>query len=156
MKNANDHPSIAAAKRRVEPEITWQHVPRLEPGEYKAYCRTAKIYRDREYKRWICAVQFDVLNDNLQVQARLTWYLNLGSGDKPHATRRKKYWDAWVLANGGAPRRKDRLTPKVFVRRMAVVLVGDTTKNSKQEAVKGDFAYSVIKEVVRWETGEPR
>ncbi len=154
MKSASDRARIAA-KRRAEPEITWQHVPRLKPGEYKAYCRAAKIYRDGAYKRWVCAIHFDVLDDSLQKMGRLTWYLNLGSEDAPHATRRKKYWDAWVKANGGAPKRKDRLSPSVFVKRYAVVVVGDTAKNSKQELITGEFAYSVVKDVVRWETGTP-
>src|ERR1039458_7306860 len=109
MENASEHPSIAAAKRRVEPEITWSFTPRLQPGEYSAYCRSAKIYRDSQFKRWVCAVQFDVLDKSDEVLARLTWYLNLGSGDRPHATRRKNYWQAWILANGGQPQRKDRL-----------------------------------------------
>lgn len=151
-----DHPSVRAAKRRAEPEITWQHVPRLEPGEYKAYCRAAKIYRDRGYKRWVCAVQFDVLNDSLEVLGRLVWYLNLASADKPRATRRSKYWGAWVKAKGGSPRRKDRLSPSVFARRYAVVVVGDTAKNSKQEVITSEEAYSVIKDVVPWETGKSK
>lgn len=67
MKNASDRARSAAAKRQVEPEITWQHVPRLEPGEYKAYCRAAKIYRDGAFKRWVCAIHFDVLDDRLKV-----------------------------------------------------------------------------------------
>lgn len=150
-----DHPRVRAAKRRVEPEIEWRHIPRLEPGEYKAYCRAAKIYRDRQFKRWVCAIHFDVLDESLNVLARLTWYLNLGGLEKPHVTRRKKYWGAWVNANGGPPGRKDRLSPNVFVRRYAVVVIEDTSKNFKQEAITPECAYSVIRDVVQWETGKP-
>jgi hypothetical protein len=155
MSTSADHPSVRAAKHQVEPEIVWKHIPRLEPGEYKAYCRAAKIYRDRQFKRWVCAVQFDVLDDSLNVLARLTWYLNLGSGDKPRASRRTRYWDAWVKANGGLPGRKDRLSPKVFMRRYAVVVVEDTGKNLQQVAITQEWAYSVIRDVVRWDTGGP-
>jgi hypothetical protein len=154
MKNASDHPSIATAKRRVEPEISWDYTPRLEPGVYRAYCRSAKVYLDGQFKRWVCAVQFDVLGSELsEVLGRLTWFLNLGSEEKPHATRRKNYWRAWSLANGGAPKRKDRLSPRVFIRRYARVDVGDTQKTFQQNAITSDDAYSVIRDVVEWETG---
>jgi hypothetical protein len=101
----------------------------------------------------VCAVQFDVLDQNLNKLARLTWFLNLGSGDKPQVARRSNYWAAWMKANGGPPKRKDRLSPRVFVRRYAVVVVADTTRDSRQELASSEHAYSVIRDVVRWETG---
>jgi hypothetical protein len=143
------------AQRQLEPEIEWLHVPRLEPGKYPAYCRSAKTYMDRVFKRWVCAVQFDVLDENQKKIARLTWFLNLGSGEKAHATRRKNYWAAWVKANGGPPKRMDRLSPRVFVRRCATVLVADTTRDSRQELQSNDHAYSVIRDVISWDTGGP-
>jgi len=142
------------AQPRPEPEITWTHTPRIPPGEYPAFSRSAKVYRDGHYKRWVCAVQFDVLtHDLVEVLARLTWFLNLGSGEAPHVTRRKNYWQAWVQASGEPPKRKDRLSPRVFVRRYARVSVSDTTKDFKQATVSGDSAYSVIRKVLRWENG---
>lgn len=145
---------IRAAKRRVEPEIQWAFTPRMEPGNYPAYCRSAQIYRDAQFKRWVCAVQFDVLDGNrIDVLGRLTWYLNLGGGEKPHVTRRGKYWAAWVLANGGPPRRKDRLAPIIFRKRYAQVTVEDTAKDFAQRSVTSDKAYSVIRDVIVWETG---
>lgn len=154
MKNPIDHPSIAAAKRRLEPEITWRFTPRLPPGEYPAYSRSAKIYRDGQFKRWVCAVQFDVLSDDLQkVQGRVTWFMNLGNKDKPNATRRSNYWNAWVQANGALPRRKDRMSTNVFKRRYARVLVADTGKDFNQSAVDEQMAYSVIRKVLCWDTG---
>lgn len=154
MTNDANHPSVRAAKRRVEPEISWEFSPRLQPGTYRAYCRSAKVYRDRQFKRWVCAVQFDVLDDRLAERlGRVTWFLNLGSGEKPHVTRRKNYWSAWVRANGGPPKRKDRLSSRVFTNRYARVVVGDTEKTFRQETVAGNAAYSVIRDVVEWETG---
>lgn len=70
--------------------------------------------------------------------------MNLGARDKPHAGRRKRYFKEWVRANGGPPARRDRLSPQVFVRRMARVEVDDT---------KGDAPYSVVRKIVSWETG---
>ena len=155
------HPKTAKSpcdgeNRLAQPEISWSFVPRIQPGEYPAYSRSASHYFDRQYKRWVCAVQFDVLDGSLtEVRARLTWYLNLGSKDKPRAGRRGNYWAAWVRANGASPKRRDRLSLRVFQRRYARVLVEDTTKNHSENHIAAEDAYSVIREVVRWETGGP-
>jgi hypothetical protein len=141
-------------KEYLEPEITWTHTPRIGPGNYRGFSRSAKIYRDGTFQRWVCAVQFDVLESDLvTVKARLTWFLNMGDAEKPHAGRRGLYWCAWVIANGEQPQRRDRLSPRVFVGRHALVVVGDTTKDFKQSRVQPDSAYSVVRKVVRWETG---
>jgi hypothetical protein len=155
MKTTSEHPSIAAARRRLEPEVKWNYVPCLEPGEYSAYCRSAKIYRDGNFQRWVCAVQFDVVSDDRQhIRDRVTWFLNLGKNDKPRATRRSNYWIAWIEANGGRPpRRMDRMSSKIFTHRYARILVDNTAKNFKQAPVSGESGYSVVRSVVRWETG---
>jgi hypothetical protein len=143
----------AATRRGAEPDVTWTAAQRLEPGQYRAYCRSAKIYRDRGFGRWVCPVQFDILDANLMVVGRLPWFLNMGTRERPHAGRRSKYFLAWVKANGGPPARRDRLTPQIFMRRYAMVEVGDTVKNFAQQPVTSDFAYSVVRSVLEWETG---
>jgi hypothetical protein len=151
------HPRVVAARRRAEPEVEFRYVPRLEPGTYRAYCRSAKIYRDRVFQRWVCAVQFDVLAENSdEVVGRVTWFLNLGNRDKPYASRRSRYWAAWVKANGAPPQRRDRLSTRAFSGRMALVELGDTTKNTKQKPVAGPDSYSVVRDVKEWQTGIAR
>lgn len=151
------HPRVVAAKRRAEPEVGFLYVPRLEPGTYRAYCRSARVYRDRVFQRWICTIQFDVLAENSdEVLGRLTWFLNLGNRGRPNASRRSRYWAAWVKANGCPPQRRDRLSPRVFAGRMALVEVGDTTKNAKQSPVSGADSYSVVRDVKEWYTGYPQ
>lgn len=142
--------------RRVEPEISWRYCHRIEPGEYRAHSRSSRVYVDGYFHRWVCAVQFDVLNDSLiDVLARLTWYLNLGSKDDPSAGRRSEYWQAWVMANHGPPKRTDRLSPQVFVGRYARVSVEDTQRDFKG-VTNPENAYSVIRKVLEWETGGSR
>jgi hypothetical protein len=153
MPNAQKRPGPRLV-RDAEPEISWRYCARIGPGEYPAYSRSATVYRDRQFKRWVCAVQFDILDGSLtRVLARLTWYLNLGSGDKPRAGRRGGYWAAWVEANNGQPKREDRVSPGVFAKRYAIVSVSDTTKNHRQITVMGEDSYSVVRNVLRWETG---
>jgi hypothetical protein len=144
-------------KPRTEPEITWTHTPRIEPGEYPAYSRSAKIVWDGYYRRWYCLVQFDVLsNDQVEVLARLTLFLNMGDAAAPHAGRRGNYFQTWTTANGGPPRRNDRLSPRIFTRRYAQVSVGDTAKNFKQTIIAKEKAYSVVRQIVRWDSGDGR
>jgi hypothetical protein len=140
--------------QNTESEIAWRYCDRIAPGEYPAYARSAKIYRDGQYKRWICAVQFDILDSSLtEIIAELTWYLNLGPGEKPYAGRRSAFWVAWIQANGTQPKRGDRLSPRVFVKRHALVAVGYTTKNHQQIAVDVEAGYSVVRGVLQWQTG---
>jgi hypothetical protein len=99
-------PTAPKDRRRKEPEISWEYTPRIEPGEYRGYCRAANVYWDRAFKRWVFAAQFDVFGSSLvEPLAHLTWYLNLGSRAKPKTGRRAKFWAAWVNANGGPPKR---------------------------------------------------
>jgi len=67
--------------------------------------------------------------------ARVTWFLSLGSREKPHAGRRSLYWRAWIAASGRPPARRDRLSPQVFVKRQARIIVGDTQKDFRQQLV---------------------
>jgi hypothetical protein len=128
-----------------EPEIQWRDYDRIERGVYPAYCLWAKHYRDPGFKRWTCLLRFDVLSDDLlRVLACVPFWMNLGARDKPHAGRRKKYFQEWVRANGEPPTRGDRLSPRVFTGRMTHIEIGDT---------KGDAPYSVVRKILSWETG---
>jgi hypothetical protein len=128
-----------------QPDVMWNQYPRLEPGDYPAFCKKASWYQDPGYKRWTCLLLFDVLAANLNDSLGIVplWF-NGGDGDTPHASRRGLYLPEWLRANGAAPARNDRLSPKVFSRRMAQVRVGDT---------KGVIPYSVVRKVLSWNTG---
>jgi len=150
-------PALLRIPEREEPEIRFRHQDRMEPGEYPAYCRSSQIYPDGPYARWVCVLQFDILDDWwINLLARLTCFLNLGSGEQPRAnSRRSKYWRTWVAANGGvAPRRVDRMSPRIFERRYGVVLVADVEKNFQQISLGSAEMYSVVREIVHWEPGK--
>jgi hypothetical protein len=133
---------------RPEPDsIEWQEYPRITPGEYRAYCKWGKQFRDPGFHRWVCLLRWDAFTDDLsRVVACLPQFFPLGNSNKPRATRRGKYFPEWVRANGGPPARGDRLSPGVFVRRYARVEIGDT---------KGPVPYSVVRKIIDWETGFP-
>ncbi len=139
-----------ARERRAEPEIEWQEYPLIQSREYPAYCRFAKRYQDPGFRRWTCLLRFDVLTDDLlTVIATVPYWLSPGSQDKPRSSRRGKYLPEWVRVNGGPPPRGDRLSPRVFVHRIARVEVGDT------DPAKSPVPYSVVRRIVSWETGGP-
>jgi hypothetical protein len=143
--------SVTGAKHRktrpTSDAIEWKDYPRISPGEYRAYCKWGKQYRDPGLHRWTCLLRWDVLSEDLErVLACVPQWFPLGSRDKPRASRRGKYLPEWIRANGGPPVRKDRLSPGVFVCRMARVEVGDTA---------GPAPYSVVRRVLEWETGSP-
>ena len=137
-----------ARKRRADSAaIEWKDYPRITPGEYRAYCKWGKQYRDPGFHGWRCLLRWDVLTEDLlRVLACVPLWFALGAGDKPHASRRGKYLPEWIRANGGPPVRGDRLSPKVFVGRLARVEVGDT---------EGPAPYSVVRRIIEWETGFP-
>ena len=96
----------------------------------------------------MCLLRWDVLSDDLlTVIATVPCWFPLGNREKPHASRRGIFLKEWVRANGGPPARGDRLSPRVFVRRMARVEVGDT------DPLKSPVPYSVVRKIVQWETG---
>jgi hypothetical protein len=134
--------------RQDDTAVDWADYPRIKPGEYPAYCKWAHWYWDPGFKRWTCLLKFDVLGDDgLSVLATIPMWLNGGSGKRPKAGYRTRYLPELVIANGGPPARKDRLSPNVFVRRMARVMVGDTKK--------GTVPYSVVRQILEWSTGTP-
>jgi hypothetical protein len=138
----------ALGKCRAEPDqIEWKDYPQIPPGEYRAYCKWGKQYRDPGFRRWLCLLRWDVLTEDLlSVVATVPQWFPLGSRDKPRASRRGKYLPEWVRANGGPPARPDRLSLGVFVYRMARVEIGDTD---------GPAPYSVVRRIIEWETGAP-
>jgi hypothetical protein len=134
--------------QRDEPEIEWRDYPRIQPGSYFVYCRWAKQYRDPGFRRWTCLLRFNVLSDDLlRSLGCVPCWLNLSGGEKPYAGRRSRYFAEWIRANGMAPMRGDRLSPRVFIGRMTRVEIGDT------DPTKSPVPYSVVREILSWETG---
>lgn len=136
---------VPTSDQRAAPAISWKEYVRLDPGTYSAYCQWAKYYRDPAFHRWTCLLRFVVLGEfDLTAFGPVPLWLNLGNDQRPHAGRRSRYFAEWVRANGSGPLRGDRLSPRVFVHRMARIEVADTA---------GNAPYSVVRKIVEWETG---
>jgi hypothetical protein len=134
--------------RDREPAVAWVDYPRIEPGVYDAYCKRAHWYWEPGFKRWTCILRFDVFSEGLQSSPQtIPIWFNGGPGDHPRAGRRSRYFAEWLRAKGGPPERQDRLSPRVFIRRMAKVKIGDTRS--------GGAPYTVVKQILEWTTGTP-
>jgi hypothetical protein len=133
--------------RKREPAIQWADYPRIEPGEYDATSGSARVYFDKAFRRHICMVRFVIVGDTT---VKIPWFLNLGDKEAPSARRRSKYWAAWMQANGGPPKRGDRLSPRIFEHRAARILVADTTQNYCGEP--NFLTYSTVRNVLTWNT----
>jgi hypothetical protein len=126
--------------------IEWKAYPRIRPGEYRAYCSSAARYWDPGMRRWTCLLRWDVFENDVfhPIAQSVPLWLSLGDGEKPRASRRGKYLKEWARAYGAAPEPKNRLSPRVFTRRIARVEIGDT---------ESPAPYSVVKKIIEWETG---
>jgi hypothetical protein len=143
--NPNSLRGPACERRAPTPDIEWKEYPRIDPGEYRAYCKWGRHYRDPGFSRWTCLLRWDALTEDLgRVLACVPQWFALGRGIKPQASRRGKYLPEWIRANGGPPTRKDRVSPNVFLRRLARIEIRDS---------KGPAPYSVVHRIIEWETG---
>lgn len=132
---------------KLEPEITYDQYVRILPGNYLGLCKSAKVYRDKNYKRWVCLLRWDIIQSSScfePIARGVPLFLNLGAQGKPHAGRRSRYFSEWIRANSGPPARGDRLSPTVFTRRVARVEISDTDSQAP---------YSVVRQILAWETG---
>jgi hypothetical protein len=117
-----------------------------EPGKYSAYCRWAGKYYDPQFKRWVAMLLWDVLSQNLEETiAKVPQWFRLGDdAERPRASLRSKYLREWARANGAPATRGDRLSCKVFVRRIAKIEIADADSPTR---------HSVVRKIIEWQTG---
>lgn len=146
LELASTPKSTTSRRHTHEDAIEWKPYARIPSGEYRAYCTWAKWYFDPGLHRWTCLLRWDVFGEDLlqSIAQDVPLWFNLGDKEKPHASRRGKYLREWVRASGSPPEPKNRLSPKVFTRRIASVDIGDAMS---------PVPYSVVKRIIDWETG---
>jgi len=109
----------------------------------------AKQYKDPGFKSWRCLLRWMVLTDDLLTVVATVpqWFPLVMERSREHRG------EANILKMGEStwlpPTRGDRLSPQVFVRRMARVEIG-ITDPEKASAV------FVVRRIVSWETGRFR
>jgi hypothetical protein len=119
--------------------------PRYSPGIYEAQCVAAQIYRDPQFRAWKALLHFRMAQTGQPVWG----FFHLGRGEKSKAGRRSNYWRAWVIANGGPPRRRQTLSARVFNRKIFEVRIEDVTKRFDQSDHPEVAIYSTVKHIIR-------
>jgi hypothetical protein len=130
--SGRDMPSTPTDGPTLKPQ---QRFPHLRPGEREMICTEARMYRDPGFNAWKVRLRFaDEWTSDV-----VFGFLHLGRGSKPEVGKRSKYYAAWIMASGGPPRRKDRLSPRVFKGKVFLVRIRDVRKRYDQhEHSEGD------------------
>jgi hypothetical protein len=128
-----------------EPVNEYSPYPRYEPGIYEAECKRAEIYRDAQFRSWKCVLQFSILPGGDPISC----FLHLGSESKAKAPPRSEYRRAWIIANRAQPRKRQTLSPRVFVGKIYQIRVRDVQKRFDGREHPTASVYSVVKEIVR-------
>jgi hypothetical protein len=141
----SEAPSRVDFESEVAPVSHEQPYPLYEPGRYTVWCEHACVYKDPQFRCWKALLRFRILPDGEKVWG----FLNLGQGPKPKAGRRSRYWRAWVMANGSAPRKRQVLSARVFKRRIFEVEIGTVLKTQDGRNHPEGACYSTVQDIVR-------
>jgi len=97
--------------------------PRYLPGIYDVRCNHIQGPEWlRNYRRWSIRLECNFLTE----EGAVSGFLNLGDDpDRPHVRRGFIYFKVWSMANGGLPRRGQRMEPDAFLGKFFRVKVED-------------------------------
>lgn len=140
-----EHISEDSGRANAVPVSEDSPYPRLEPGVYDAECTSVGIHRDPRFHARKCRLEFSVLPDS----ERVFGFLHLGNGQKARAGCSSEYWRAWVIASGGQARKRQVLTPRVFMGKIFEVEISDVVRRFEGRDHPPGTAYSVIHQIVR-------
>jgi hypothetical protein len=153
MSAAHEQPEPNAdettAGRGAEAPVCDVEYPLVAPGRRTLQCVGARIYRHSGLpdKPWKCELRFADGFGELEIFG----FFHLGTGDKPHAGRKGRYWGAWTLANGAPPRKRQTMSPRAFKGRWFVCDVETVThkgRGAKAEPLPEHLRYSVVREIL--------
>jgi hypothetical protein len=117
-------------------------------------CAAAVIYPDPRFRAkgsdgtvratWKCRLDCVRVLD----QEPICGFLNLGNEQHPEPRLGSEYRRVWIMANGIAPRKRQRMSKRVFVGKVYRVIVGDTRKDAQGREHPQGAVYSTIKEFI--------
>jgi hypothetical protein len=117
--------------------------PRVPQGRYQARCTAVKLYRDPRFG-WKIRLEFFLISNFTYVYG----FYNGGHKDHPRFGRGSRYRRDWSMVNGGPPKKRQRLTPRIFLDKIFEVQVGDTRRTfDGKKHFEGDV-YSTVKAII--------
>jgi hypothetical protein len=120
--------------------------PLIEPGEYDAAAVGARVHPSigGRYKFFLTLEIIGGEADGVRVEFICALPNKGGRGVSPSS----KYYRAWVTANGGRPRRKDRMSPSVFKNRLFQIRVRTVVTDHQGRPLAAAHQYSVVDELL--------
>ena len=123
--------------------------PRVRPGLYKACCfavELGKSFGNRES----AFVRFRIPEgDHGGIELFMACTFS-----RKRLTYRHKYHQQWTIANGGQPKKGQRLSRKTFLNKWFIVEVRDTKRRYQGGLIMEDFfQYSVVERIIERFTG---
>lgn len=136
--------------------------PRYPEGEYDVICFKAVTYPDPRYRgrgkkdgqvrpTWKCRLDCYIVSS----QEPISGFFNMGNESQAAVARGSEYRRVWIMANGKAPEKRQRMSKRVFVGKAYRVRVGDVRKTHDQRPHPDGAIYSTIKEFIACLTGIP-
>jgi hypothetical protein len=110
--------------------------PHLKSGIRDMCCRSAVL--QNRFGREVVKLNFF---DPLSGEA-VDFFVNASAGIG------SKFYEAWVIANGGPPKPRQVMSVRVFRDKFFSVEIGETTQNFTKTKLKPGEGYSVVKRVL--------
>jgi hypothetical protein len=122
--------------------------PCYQSGIYEARCMRARVYLHPRLRAWKCELKYMLIPSGEIVFG----FFNLGVGEKPMPTRGSNYRRAWIIASGEQPKKRQRLSHRMFVGKVFEVRIDVTTRTWDQREHVAAERYSTVKEILsrRW------
>ena len=138
-------------------DYAWPGAPNSDqppPGKYVvSYVRGRVVWR---FDRRVAELDFSIIEPVEWEKWVVTMYCSLPL-DGP-ASPRSKYYEVWTLANGGRPKRRDRMTPHVFSGYW-IAEVGETrratTRDGIRELAQDERGMAVVLSLIERAAGAP-
>jgi len=135
---------VEASRQEEGPIADADPYPLYPDGEREAECVGADVYPDPQFRRWVARLKFQLIPDGEPICG----FLNLGSKRKPEAGTRSKYRRAWIIANGAAPRKRQRLSVRAFMGRIFLVRIGQVKTFHDGSDHPAGAVYSIVREIL--------
>ena len=142
---------MAIGKRNQPPSFIWQgaEYPLVRPADYQAvFVRFQGPELVFAYSRWSLRLEFCLLSENVNVSA----FINMGhdKGGPQTGGPRSNFFAVWSMANGGMPRKGQKMTLETFSEPGLIYLVrvADARIDGKNDPKPDALVYSRVTKVL--------
>jgi hypothetical protein len=128
--------------------------PHYPEGQYDVICADVVIYSDPRFHgrgsdgkirpTWKARADCFRVTD----QAPISGFFNMGNERQPVVRRGSKFRRVWIMGNGEAPRKRQRMSKRVLIGKVFHVRISDVCKDYEQRTHPDGAIYSTIEEFI--------